>query len=350
MKKLQRNLSLKKLSLLVVVIFTLVACNNNDELKIELPVIETIEITDKMYNQITVSGMIVSDGGDSITEQGVCWSNLSNPTIDDFSQKVDLSNEANFSVEVQNLNSNVEYYVCTYAINRKGISYGKALSFTLWLNYQEESAKDIDGNSYKTIRIGDQVWMQENLKVTHYRNGDPITYYSMQDDDKWLKTRSGAYCAFNDDEQNKDVSGFLYNGYAVFDERKISPEGWHVPSKEELETLLNYLGGNFEAGHLLRKRTGWSDLDPITTNLSGFSALPGGVRLAYHNNDEDNKYTEFREAGKTGFYASSDKSESVYDVNSNRLWYIQIFYNGGYIQLNDNITQLSGQSIRCIKD
>jgi len=325
-----------------------ISCSNNDEPIIDLPMVNSVEITDIMYNQVTVKGSILSNGGDSIIEQGVCWSQLPNPTIDDFSKKNIPNSDADYLLEIQDLSSNIEYSVCAYAINSEGIAYGEPLTFTLWLNHPDKSVTDIDNNTYSTIRIGDQVWMQENLNVTRYRNGDPISYITMQDDKDWLKTTSGAFCAYNDDSEIAEKYGYLYNGYAIFDERNICPEGWHVPTKEEIETLLNYLGGRTAAGHMLKNRSGWDDLHSKTNNLSGFSALPGGARLAFRYEDDENTKTYFSDGKKKAFFASQESSESAY--RDNLLWYIQIFNDGGDVQLNDNITLRSGQSIRCIKD
>lgn len=331
-------------------IIFLASCNKDETLKVDFPMISTVEISEMMYNQVTVSGHIISDGGDSIVEQGVCWNTLPNPTIADYSKKNSDELAADFSVDMPELNSNLKYYVRSYAINKKGISYGENLTFTLWLNQAEEPVKDIDNNSYSTVRIGDQIWMTENLKVTHYQNGDPIAHISMQDDKDWLETTDGAYCVYDDDDENSEKYGRLYNGYAIFDERNICPEGWHVPTKEELETLINYLGGFYNCGYLLRNRSGWEELDPNTNNLSGFSALPGGARLAHRYDDHANSYSSYWNGNITGFFASRERSESAYDTNSNRMWYVQIISNGGYVFLNDKITLLSGQSIRCIKD
>ncbi|TRX62822.1 fibrobacter succinogenes major paralogous domain-containing protein [Carboxylicivirga sp. M1479] len=330
-------------------IIFLASCNKDETLKVDFPMISTVEISEMMYNQVTVSGHIISDGGDSIVEQGVCWNTLPNPTIANYSKKNSDELAADFSVDIPELNSNLKYYVRSYAINKKGISYGENLTFTLWLNHPEDPVKDIDNNSYTTVRIGDQIWMTENLKVTHYQNGDPITNITMQDDEDWLKTRKGAFCSYNDDGEQAEKFGYLYNGYAIFDERNICPEGWHMPSREELETLINYLGGHYEAGYLLKNRSGWDVLDP-NTNLSGFSALPGGARVASHYDDDANGKTNYCEANISGFFASGERSESVYDTNVNRMWYVRIVDNGSNVFLIDKITLMTGQSIRCIKD
>ena len=146
---------------------------------------------------------------------------------------------------------------------------------------------DIDGNIYRTVKIGHQWWMAENLKVTHYRNGDEIL--NVTDGTEWDNQTKGAYCAYDNDENQADISGYLYNGYAVGDSRKIAPAGWHVPTDEEWKVLEMYLGmSQFEADQWGTRGTDEGDklkeAGPSHwgqrsggTNESGFSALPGGM-------------------------------------------------------------------------
>ncbi|SVB66406.1 uncharacterized protein METZ01_LOCUS219260, partial [marine metagenome] len=115
---------------------------------------------------------------------------------------------------------------------------------------------DIDGNVYQTVQIGDQLWMAENLKVTHYQNGDEIPCN-----------------VYNDDPSNSAIYGRLYTWYAVDDERGICPEDWHVPTDEEYTVLTDYLGGLSVAGGKMKDDILWNG-----TNESGFTGLPGGYR------------------------------------------------------------------------
>src|SRR5688572_21874913 len=96
----------------------------------------------------------------------------------------------------------------------------------------DKTVTDADGNIYRTVTIGDQVWMAENLKVTHYKNGDAIAVVSS--DTAWSHLLSGAYCHYNNDINNTAAYGKLYNWYAINDSRGIAPEGWHIPTEEEL--------------------------------------------------------------------------------------------------------------------
>jgi uncharacterized protein (TIGR02145 family) len=132
---------------------------------------------------------------------------------------------------------------------------------------------DYDGNTYRTMKIGDQVWMIENLKSTHYNDGTPIQYYN-----------------YNDDEANALVYGRLYAWSALMNGalssntnpsnvQGVAPKGWHIPSKEEWLQLINYLGGENVAGGKLKEAgiVHWVSPNTGATNESGFSALPAGI-------------------------------------------------------------------------
>jgi len=183
---------------------------------------------------------------------------------------------------------------------------------------QPNIVKDIDGNIYHTIKIGNQVWMLENLKVTHYRNGDPIK--NITDAKLWSNTTDGAYCDYNNDAKNADIYGHLYNWYAVNDSRNICPIGWHIPTDEEFKTLEEYLGGNNIAGGKL-KESGtkhWVSPNIGASNESGFSALPAGCRLVNGNFLNINKdvhfwtSTERNDSGAWTRYLSDDSQESFH--------------------------------------
>ena len=120
-----------------------------------------------------------------------------------------------------------------------GLIYSKALK-------AQTTVTDIDGNVYRTVKIGTQVWMAEKLKTTRYRNGDPIP--NVTDNPQWISLKTGALCWYKNDEANKATYGSLYNWFAVADSRNIAPVGWHVPSDEEWTTLTTCLGGEFFAG------------------------------------------------------------------------------------------------------
>ncbi len=142
---------------------------------------------------------------------------------------------------------------------------------------------DIDGNIYPVIQIGDQCWMQENLRAERYANGDHVAANLVDVD--WSSTNSGAFSVYANDLANKAIYGLLYNWYAASDSRGICPDGWHVPSDGEWTTLTSELGGLSMAGGQMKSSgtlgtgTGlWQDPNLGATNSSGFTGLPAGAR------------------------------------------------------------------------
>ena len=139
----------------------------------------------------------------------------------------------------------------------------------------DETVTDVDGNVYKTVRIGNQIWMAENLNVSRYRNGDLIPNVK---DEKWMKLKTGAWCTYCNLEYSSISK--LYNWFAIDDKRCIAPEGWHVPSDEEWTELTNFLGSENNAGGKLKQTgvKGWPAPNNDATNESGFNAISTGSR------------------------------------------------------------------------
>ncbi len=147
--------------------------------------------------------------------------------------------------------------------------------------YSQNTVTGIDGNVYKTVKIGNQTWMAENLRATKYSNGDAIPF--IEDSTKWTSLKSGAFCNYNNNEKFVSVYGRMYNWYAVTDSRNVCPSGWHVPSDEEWVVLENFLGGPSVAGGKMKLNdtTIWRFPNTGASNISGFSAVPGGRQ--YHS-------------------------------------------------------------------
>jgi uncharacterized protein (TIGR02145 family) len=142
----------------------------------------------------------------------------------------------------------------------------------------KETVTDMDGNVYTTIHIGNQVWMAENLKVTRYRNGDPIPKVTGQAE--WQNTAGGAYCNYMNADSNATAFGHLYNWFAVNDTRGIAPPGWHIPTDDEWFELQYFLGDYTVAGGKMKKAGTdyWFSPNTGGNNSSGFGGMPGGIR------------------------------------------------------------------------
>jgi len=192
----------------------------------------------------------------------------------------------------------------------------------------KDQVEDQDGNSFSTIKIGSQVWMAENLNVEHYRNGDTIP--QVQDKDKWTYLESGAWCYYNNDPENGKKYGKLYNWYAVNDPRGLAPEGWHIPTLAEFETLKNTVGDD---GRTLKAIGQGADFG-AGTNTSGFSALLAGYRISNGR---------FLKLGRCPYFWSSTEYSSANAA------YLFLTYAGLGIGLDDD-SKRTGHSVRCLKD
>jgi uncharacterized protein (TIGR02145 family) len=183
---------------------------------------------------------------------------------------------------------------------------------------ETDTVMDIDGNVYHTVKIGNQTWMIESLKVTHYSNGDPIP--NITDGIQWSTVPDGAYCNYGNSANNAITYGCLYNWFAVSDNRNICPAGWHVPTDEEFKTLETYLGGNSIAGTKIKEAgtTHWVNPNTWANNASGFTALPAGCRLSDGNFLNINKdvhfwsSTERNSSGAWTRYLSVDSPETFH--------------------------------------
>jgi uncharacterized protein (TIGR02145 family) len=214
---------------------------------------------------------------------------------------------------------------------------------------ETSTVTDIDGNTYQTVKIGDQWWMSENLKVTHYRNGDPVP--NVTDPTEWTHLTTGAYCIYDNDSSHVATYGRLYNWYAVDDTRNIAPVGWHVPTDGEWKELEMFLGMSqqdaaavgwrgADAGQALKGSSLWSTI-PHTGNYNetGFTALPGGYRDSYDGHYEDMPACASFWSSTENYYEGSD------DVAWCRMLYSR---HVGVRRLGRNMQD--GMSVRCVKN
>ncbi len=236
---------------------------------------------------------------------------------------------------------------------------------------------------YKTVTIGTQVWMKENLNVSTFRNGDPIP--EAKTADEWQaaeKAKQPAWCYYDNDPKNGAKYGKLYNWYAVNDARGLAPAGYHVPAEQEWEVLINQLGGKDAAGKKMKSTSGWNNWTEYLectkcknwneeyrkktachvcqdtryhgtklrsgngTNSSGFSGLPVGKYSQYSE--------EFESFGEYGIWWSStrigtpellaDKGFYLREATSYRLSFLDDQIWSSYMGWGHPL------SVRCVKD
>jgi uncharacterized protein (TIGR02145 family) len=188
---------------------------------------------------------------------------------------------------------------------------------------------DYDGNVYGIITIGTQQWLDRNLDVSHYRNGDLIP------NGIGSAGGQGAWSNFNDNPELGEIYGKLYNAAAVHDARGLAPEGWHVATREEWELLISTAGGMEAAGGKL-KETGtehWLDPNTDATDQYGFKALPGGYGSS-----------AFYYMGNYGGFYTSSKTAS--ETETYMIW---VYYNDARVEIDSDFGG-TGYSVRCVKD
>jgi uncharacterized protein (TIGR02145 family) len=292
------------------------------------PIVATLAATNTSPISAQLNGTVNSNYLSTIVtfEYGITTSygNTSNAT----QSLVTGSTNANVNTIITGLTFGTTYHYRITAVNSLGTDYGSDMTFKAM-----SSVADMDGNVYYVITIGTQIWIEENLKTTRYKDGTNIPLVT--DYVAWANLSPG-FCWYNNNEASyKDTYGALYNWYTV-NTGKLCPTGWHVPTDADWTTLINYLGGEIVAGGKLKEigTTHWTTPNTGATNQDGFLALPGGYR------DFDGTFFYI---GNVGNWWSS----SAIDANSafNRL----IRYNETYVD-RGGPTKTLGNSVRCVKD
>jgi uncharacterized protein (TIGR02145 family) len=204
-----------------------------------------------------------------------------------------------------------------------------------------QTVKDIDGNVYKTVKIGTQTWIAENLKTTKYNDGTAIPLVT--DDKAWEALTAPAYCwNKNDATINKNTYGALYNWYTV-NTNKLCPRDWHVSTDTEWTILTTYLGGESVAGGKLKETgtTHWESPNTGASNESGFTALSSGSR---------NYAGAFDYSGSNVIFFRSNgcwwSSTELYTFNA----YYRRLYNSLSVVYRSLSVKQSGYSVRCLRD
>jgi uncharacterized protein (TIGR02145 family) len=314
-----------------------------------MPTVTTSPVTDITNTTATGGGNVTSDGGVPVTERGVCWSNLQNPTTSD-SHTTDGSGTGTFISYLTDLTPDTLYYVRAYATNSVGTAYGSQVSFATEAGSCPSTVSDIEGNVYNTVLIGEQCWMAENLKTTTYNNNTPIP--NVTNAGSWGNQTSGAYVWYSNDISWKDLYGALYNWYTTVDGNGLCPAGWHVPTDGEWTQLTDFIGG-IGSPHGSELKSCRQVNSPLGgecqtsdhprwdasgqshgTDDYGFSGLPGGFR---------NDSGEFWSIGGSGVWWSSTAFSSGFS------WHRELTYASGEVWVSHYL-KVHGHSVRCIKD
>ena len=199
---------------------------------------------------------------------------------------------------------------------------------------------DSENNTYKTVTIGNQQWMSENLKVTKYNDGTDIP--NITDNVLWYNNTTGAWAYYNNDAANNEKYGKLYNWYTVSPtkngDKNVCPTGWHVPSDAEWKVLTDYLGGTNVAGSKMKEvgTTNWTSPNIDATNTSLFTGLPGGYRQPYPGD-----YIDIGNSGSWWSYSGED--------NTSGSWFRGLNYSNGKA-VTGTYYKVAGLSVRCLRD
>ena len=197
------------------------------------------------------------------------------------------------------------------------------------------TVNDIDGNVYHIVTVGTQVWMVENLKTTKYNDGSAIPLVT--DPTAWTNLNTDAYCWYDNNINNKNIYGGLYNWNSVIS-GKLCPDGWHVPSKTDWEILLDFLGGEAtEVGGKLKEKgtSHWENPNTGATDEYGFKALPGGERYGYG---------VFTYLGtKSNMWSSTASSDT-------ETYGLRLFHDDTEFHFTAGWDKKRGLSVRCIEN
>lgn len=351
-----------------------------------LPVVTTYPVTDILLTSVVSGGIVNSDGGALVSEYGLCWDYNPNPTINDFHVALGTGVET-FTYTITNLYQSLPYHVRAYAINSVGISYGEDIAFQTAAPEPQSFNQicpgssivfDYDSNIYNTVRIGNQCWMKENLRTTHYQDGTEIPLAS------GYSTLPACYSP-GGSSNNVPQYGYLYNWTAVMNNASssaavpsgvqgICPTGWHVPSKAEFQELYTFVTG--QTSCLCRNEENNVALslvdDPgiywaVGNDVFGLATencSPVGGFATYYPNRHDQVNATGFSARAAGFYGIMDSwSPSYINFTANAFFWVTTWASGETspncilldfrfpgLYESTNYAKEVGMSVRCVRD
>lgn len=347
-KIMRKNISLIKIIALTLFVAIFASCKKEAE-----PQLEIISINEISNSEALVLAKVEYESSNEIIEKGFVWSKQSGVNMENrLGSSTFGGGSGEFSHRIVNLEESTVYYVKAYLISNDIAIYSKELSFKTLETPSNiipcpgcETIEDIDGNIYRTTYVAQLCWLVENLKTTKYNDGSEID--NVTANQEWKSTTSGAYCAYDNDEENVENYGMLYNYYAV-ESGKLCPTGWHVATDEEWKQLESFVDSEFgphtdvwddegwrgsDAAVKLKSESGW--LGSGGTNDYGFTALPGGQR--------DEIAAMYQRKGEWGLWWSANEIEATNKYRrhiSNHETKIARFPSH----------KNSGFSVKCVKD
>ena len=256
------------------------------------PEVMTGKVSDVGREEATVAGEVTADGGKPVTERGICYSLSHSPILFDHKEAAG-SGTGTFTATLTGLTPDTVWYARAYAINVKGTAYGAEISFRTLPEADPETVTDIDGNTYPVVRVGNQLWMAENLRVTRAPDGQPVISYAYVGDPE-REALYGRYYSWD----------AAMNGSRKESAQGICPDGWHLPSDEEVKQMEIALGMSRSEADIKNAWRGYGTGTKIKMGGSSGLEIPmAGMRHVngsiIYNNDWAFLYT----SSESGSYA-----------------------------------------------